>query len=231
MPGRARLILGATLLLSLPRPASAQELFDQGVFIIARGGAQTGQAEFAIRSAAGPEGRRGLLVVATTRTPAREVAFAQEISDLVPTTFQQTETVGGRVVRRVAASLSGRRFSARASSADRDMARELPVRSPFVILGDEDYTAYYFMPRPDSGVSGPLTVFRTRDLVALNAAVEGLGADTLTVGGRRLACRRYALHLPDENDRQFWVTDNGTLVQVAVPAAGLTATRAEAPSR
>lgn len=225
-------LLAAILLVPLgPRAAAAQDVYDRAVFVITRGGAETGRIEFAIREAAGRNGRRGLLVAATTRTPAHEVQYAQELTDLIPTSFQQTETVGNRVMRRVSATVIGVRFSARASTPDGDVSRELPVRGAFVILGDEDYTAYYFMPRPDSGQSIPFTVIRTRDVSAVPASIAGLGGDMVTVAGRAIRCQHFALTVTGEETREFWITEGGSLVQVGLPTSGLTARRAEAPGR
>jgi len=221
------LVLGSTA-----APLRAQEYLDRGAFVITRGGAETGRVEYAVTTTTGAQGRGGLLTVATTRTPAREVRYALETTpDLAPVSYQATETVGGRVVRRVSAQVNGLRFSARASTAEGDIARELPVRQPFVILGDDDYTAFYFLPRPEPGASRTVNVVRTADLSATTGTVSGGVEDTVTVGGRPIATRRYELRLADGDVRRFWMTPSGSLVQVAVPAVGILATRAEAPSR
>src|SRR3990167_647528 len=132
-----------------PAPGAAQELFDRGVFVITRSGAEVGREEFALRAATG-RGAAGLLAVATTRVDGREIQRALEVTrDYVPVSFQQTETSGGRVVARVSAQLSGIRLSARSSSPEGETAREFPVRPPVIILSDDAFSAFYFVPRPD----------------------------------------------------------------------------------
>lgn len=213
-------------------PLAAQEYMDRGAFVISRSGAEMGRVEYAVRMTAGQQGRPGLLTVATTRTPAHEVQYALETTaELVPITYQSTESAGGRVVRRVSAQVGGPRFSARASTPDGDVARELPVRMPFVILGDDDYTIYYFVPRPDPGQSRDVNVVRTRDLSPTTGTVAGGPTDTVLIAGRPVVARRFELRLADGDVRQFWMTPSGSLVQVAIPSAGLIATRAEAPNR
>ena len=220
-------LLGAALA-AAPTRASAQEFADRGVFVIERGSAETGRVEFAIRHTAG---KGGLLLVAATRTPAHDLDVALELSrDSVPISFQQTETVSGRVVRRVSATVSGRRFSALASSGESEVARELPVTAPLLILGDEDYAAFTLLPRPDSGASRTVTVIRTSDLTSRAATVDGGLADSVRIQGRELMCRRFALHFPDGEERRFWISPAGRLLRVVLPASGVSATRAEAPA-
>ena len=229
---RPALLLCAILLACPPHDVAAQEFVDRGVLVIERGNAETGRVEFAIRRTATRQGRGGFLLVSATRTPAHDVDVALEVSqDSVPVTFQQTETVGGRVVRRVSATLNGRRFSARASSSEAEVSRELPVEPPLLILGDEDFTSYAFLPAPDSGAARAVTVFRARDLVSIGALVEGAGVDVVRAFGRDLACRRFTLRFADGEQRQYWVASGGSLVRVAIPAAGLLATRTEPAGR
>lgn len=213
-------------------PLRAQEYLDRGAFVIARGGAETGRVEYAVRMTAGQAGRGAVQTVATTRTPAHEVQAALETTrEMSPVSYQSIESVGGRVVRRVSAQIAGARFSARASTSDGDIARELPVRLPFVILGEDDYTVYYFVPRPDPGATRAVHVVRTKDLVATTGTVTASGEDTVMVAGRPLAALRFELRLVDGDVRQFWITASGSLLQVAIPAAGIIATRAEVPGR
>ncbi|MFI5207116.1 MAG: hypothetical protein ACHQX4_03770, partial [Gemmatimonadales bacterium] len=194
-------LLGAALA-AAPTRAVAQEFADRGVFVIERGSAETGRVEFAVRRTAG---KGGLLLVAATRTPAHDLDVALELSrDSTPVSFQQTETVSGRVVRRISATVSGHRLSARASSAELEVARELPVGWPLLILGDEDYAAFAFLSRPDSGTTRTVTVIRTSDLTSRAALVDGGVADSVRIQGRELPCRRFALHFPDGEERRFW---------------------------
>lgn len=210
----------------------AQEYMDRSAFVLSRSGAEMGRVEYAVRTTTIQQGRPGLLAVATTRTPAHEIQYALETTaELTPVSYSSTESTGGRVVRRVSAQIQGSRFSARASTSDGDVARELPVRQPFAVLGDDDYTIYYFLPRPQPGETRTVNVVKTRDLTATTGTVTGGDVDTVSVAGRPVAARKYELKLADGEVRQFWMTSVGSLVQVAIPAAGIIATRAEAPTR
>jgi hypothetical protein len=230
MPVR-RLTAALTLALACAAPLGAQEFLDAGTFVVQRGGMEAGREEFAIRPTTGRQGGN-VLLVSTSRLPAREIQQALELaSDHTPVSFQQTETAGGRVVRRVSAQLAGIRFSARIVSNEGETAREFPVRSPVAILGEESYADFYFVPRPEAGSSRTVSVVRAQDVRPVTGSVANLGPDTVRVAGRQVAAQRFALRLADGDERQFWFTAAGDLLQVAVPGADLVATRAELPRR
>lgn len=211
---------------------AAQDFLDRGTFIIARGGSEVGREEFAIRTTVGRQGHSGVLAVSTVRYPGRELQHALELTaEHAPLSFQQTETAGGRVVRHLAAQLAGIRYSARLTSADGESAREFPVQAPVVVLGDDAFNEYYFVPRPADGGPRTVSVVRPGDARAVRAGVQAGGTDTVTVAGRALEARRYTLRLEDGEERHFWLTAAGDLLRVALPATGTVATRAEPPRR
>jgi hypothetical protein len=213
-------------------PLQAQEYLDRGTFVLHRGDAETGRIEFAVRATTGQRGEGGLLVIGTTRTPSREVQYILEVSrDQAPVSYQMTETSGGHVTRRMSALIAGPRFSARATTDAGEVSRELPVRSPLMILAAEDYTVFHFAPRPDVGESRPINIIRTETLAPTTGSVTGEADDSVRVGGRQVACRRYLLRLADGESRQFWITPMGSLLQVTAAAGGIIATRTEAPAR
>jgi hypothetical protein len=220
--------LVALLAVPAAAPAEAQELFDRGVFVITRAGAEVGREEFALRAATG-RGAAGLLAVSTTRVNGREIQRALEVTrEYVPVSFQQTETSGGRVVSRVTAQLSGIRVSARIASQDGETAREFPVRPPVIILSDDGYSAYYFVPRPDSGQERRVAVVDPGAARSESGTVDLIGPDSVTVAQQRVAARHFRLRIGSD-ERHFWFTASGDLLQVSQPARNVIATRAEAP--
>ena len=227
-----RLPLIAVTGLLLAGPLSAQEFLDRGTFVITRGGGEAGRIEFAVRATTGSTGNGGLLTIGTTRTPAHEVQYALETTrDLVPVSYQLTETTGGRVIRRLSAQIAGPRFSAHAITDAGESSRELPVRSPFVILGGEDYTSFLFLPRPDAGASRPIYAVKSETLTPVTGTVTGEGDDDVAIGAQHIACRRYSLRLSDGETSQFWITPTGSLVQITMPNGSLSVTRTQAPTR
>lgn len=214
------------------RPALAQDFLDRGTFVIVRNGIEIGREEFAIRPTVSQRGHNGVLSVSTVRFRDREVQHALELSaEQVPISFQETATQGGQVVVRYTAQLSGARFSARLSSHDGESAREFPVQPPVVILGTDAYCEFYFVPRSSAGTPRTVSVIRPSDIHAVTGTVEALGSETVMIGDRPVAADRFVLHLPDGDERQFWITPNGDLLRIALPGANLVATRAELPRR
>ncbi|HWO89232.1 MAG TPA: DUF6134 family protein [Gemmatimonadales bacterium] len=205
----------------------AQEVYDAGVFLVRRGGAEAGREEYTIR-ATSTRGGRGILAVSRSRVAGRALDVALELTgDQQPVSFTQTEVQGGTVVGRYSAQIAGIRFSARISSQSGESSREFPVRAPLLVLGDDTYVPFYFAPRTEPGTPRAVSVVRPQDARAASATVESLGSDTVTVGGRQLAAEHFVLRIADGDERHFWFTANGDLVRVAVPATQTVATRAE----
>lgn len=221
-------LLACFLAAALAPRLAAQDTYDRGVFVVTRDGEEVGREEFAI-TASTTHGAPGFLAVTTYRADGREVQRALEVSsDYVPTSYQETETAGGRVVSRVSAELSGARFSARVASQSGETAREFPVRPPVAIVPPDAVCLFYFLPRPDSGTRA-LTVVTPRDPRARDATVAALGPDSVTIAGRKVDTRRFALRI-GADERDFWFTPAGDLVQVSEPARGLLSIRTDLPS-
>lgn len=221
--------LVAFLCVCAPVRLCAQAFLDRGTFIVLRGGAETAREEFAIRAA---PGRGGYLAVSTTRGGGREIQHALELArDHTPVSFQQTESTGGQVVRRVSAQVAGTRVSARVASTEGETVREFPVRAPVVILGDEQASVFYFVPRDGNDSARTVQIIRASALRPVTATVEAAGDDTVTVAGQTLAARRFVVRIGDGDERRFWVSRAGDLLRVAHIGSATVATRAELPSR
>lgn len=231
------------LTLALASPAglgatrvSAQDFLDRGTFVIVQNGSEIAREEFAIRPTVDRRGQSGVLAVSTVRFRNREVQHALELAaDQTPQSFQETTTEGGRVVARYSAQVSGGRFSARIASHEGESAREFPVRPPIIVLGNNAYNEFYFVPRPAAppatAPARAVSVVRPSDTHAVAATVEAQGTDTITIGDRAYPVGRYVLRLADGDERRFWMTPNGDLLRVAIPSQGIVATRIEQPPR
>jgi hypothetical protein len=205
----------------------AQEFLDAGAFVVQAGGTEAGREEFAIR----PQGT-GLLLVSTTRLPGREIQQALELTRThAPVSFSLTESAGGRVVRRVTLQVAGPRVAARLYSADGEAAREFPARGPVAVLGDGAFAAFYFVPRAEPGAPRRCAVVRSTDVRLTPATVTNEGDDTVLVQARRVPATRYLLRTDDGDERRFWFSADGDLLQVAELSRGLVATRAESARR
>jgi hypothetical protein len=225
LPWLAAALIGAT---AAARP---QGFLDQGIFVIARAGTAIGREEFAVRPVAGGRGEGGVLAVATVRYQGRELRAALELTaDHVPVSYQLDVTAAGRLVQRLSGQFGRGRFAVRIVAPSGEVAREFPVPASAVVLDDDVFDQYYFVPRAN-GAPERISVVRPRQTSLVSAEVSSLGRDTVVVGGRAVAAEHYAVVLPGEDRREFWFSPSGDLLKVALPGTGITATRLSLPGR
>jgi hypothetical protein len=226
-------VLLGTALLGAPAaapPHPDQGFLDQGVLLIARNGDEIGREEFAIRAAAGRGGGGGVLAVATVHYRDRELRAALELTgDHTPVSYQLDVMSAGRLVQRLTGQFGRGRFSVRIVTPSGEVAREFPVPPGVVVLDDDVFDQYYFVPRA-KGAPEPLSVVRPRRTSVVAAAVRSLGPDTVVVGGHGVAAEHYAITLPGGDRREFWFSPSGDLLKAALPGSAITATRLSLPS-
>jgi hypothetical protein len=228
---RAALALAALAAL-LPAGAAGQGLLDQGVFMISRDGAEIGREEFAIQATAGRQGRPGVLALSTDHYRERDVRAALELTnDHVPVSYQVDVAVAGRVTERLSGQLARGRFAVRLVTQTGEVVREFPVPAGTVVLDDDGFDQFYFLPRPAGDVAQSVSILRPRDRLVVTGEVRTLGTDTVTVGARGVLASHYGLTLPGGDSRDFWFSASGSLLKVAVRAHGIVALRSSLPVR
>jgi hypothetical protein len=206
-----------------------QAFLDQGTFVIAREGDEIGREEFAIRPVAGSAD--GFLAVATVRYQGRELKAALELgAGRAPASYQLDVTTGGRVTERLTGQFGPGRFAVRIATPAREVAREFPVPPSAVVLDDDIFDQYYFIPH-GAGAPPSVAVVRPRETRLVTARVSDLGSDTVVVAGRRAPADHLAVTLPPDDRREVWFSPAGTLLKVALPTSGITATRLTLPPR
>ena len=214
-----------------PRVARAQELLDQGIFLIAHEDVEVGREEFAIQATPGRQGRPGIRAVATDHYQGREVRVALDLTnEHVPVSYQADVSVGGRISDRLSGQAGRGRFAVRMVSQTGELVREFAVPPGAVVLDDDGFDQFYFMPRPD-GDPRQVTLLRPRQARVVTGEVRGAGDDTLLVGGHAALARRYVLTLAGGETREFWFSPAGSLLKVAYPAKSISATRLSLPPR
>jgi len=232
---RARLALAASAALAAalaPARARAQEVLDQGIFLITREGVEIGREEFAIRATPGRQGRPGVLAVATDHYQGREVRAALELTnDHVPVSYQVDVSVGGRLAERLSSQAGRGRFAVRVVTAAGEVVREFPVPAGAVVLDDDGFDQFYFVPRPDGDAPRAVSLLRPRETSVIAGEVRGAGDDTVIVGGHPTIARHFVLTLAGGPTREFWFSPAGSLLKVANPARSIAATRLSLPPR
>lgn len=218
-------LLGAALLGTPPAVRPPQEFLNQGVLLIARDGIEIGREEFAVRTTAGRRGEGGVLAVATVRYRDRELKAALELTgDHTPVSYQLDVTSAGRLAQRLTGQFGRGRFSVRIVTPGGEVAREFPVPPGTVVLDDDIFYQYYFVPRP-KGAPEQVSVVRPRQTSVVTGEVRSLGLDTVAVGGRGVTAEHYALDLPGGDRREVWFSAAGDLLKAAIPSSAIIATR------
>jgi hypothetical protein len=231
---RAALLVAAVAAVTLaaPRVAHPQDVLDQGTFVIQRDGAEIGREEFAIRATPGRQGRPGVLAVATDRYKDREARSALELTnDHIPVSYQVDVTVGGRVSERLSGQLGRGRFAVQVATQAGEVVREFPIHPGVVVLDDDGFDQFYFLPRPVGDATQSVSVLRPRETRVIQGEVRAMGPDTVMIGTRGVAAEHYALTLPGGDAREFWFSFSGSLLKIAVPARSIVAIRFSLPPR
>lgn len=210
----------------------AQGFLDQGVFVITSDGNEIGREDFAIRSTPGRQGLGGVQAVATVRYRDRDYRAALELTrDRVPVSYQGDATSAGRVSERLIGQCGRGRCAVRVVTQGGEVAREFPVPPQFVILDDDTFDQFSFLPRATGAAPRQITVVRPRQTGVAAGEIRDLGPDSVAIGERSVAAEHYALTLPGSNVREFWLSASGDLLKVFIPGSGITATRSSLPTR
>ena len=226
-----RFVLAALALLAAA-PAAAQEFLDHGVFVISREGTEIGREEFAISATPGRQGRPGVLAVATDHYRDREARAALELTNAhVPVTYQVDVYAAGHLTDRLSGQLARGRFALRLVAPAGEVVREFPVPADVVVLDDDGFVQFYFLPRPAGDSTEPVHVLRPRQKAVVAGEVRAEGADTVTVGSAAVSALRYALDLAGGERWEFWFSPSGSLLKVTLPARGIAAVRFSLPTR
>jgi hypothetical protein len=110
-----------------------------------------------------------------------------------------------------------------------EVVREFAMPAGAVVLDDDGFDQFYFLPRPDGDASRPVSLLRPRQTRIVSGEVRGGGDDTVVVGGHATLARRYVLTFAGGETREFWFSPSGSLLKVANPSKSMTATRLSLP--
>jgi hypothetical protein len=218
------------LLLSAPAASVAAQVrvLDEGSFTIFRGDTRVGREDFSIRATAdatGPLAAQGTVAIDTRRL---QPALAVTASG-VPVSYQLEIREGRDVTARWALQIAGGRAVSRQRSASGEASTEFPAPVAAVLFDDQVAHHAWFVLRRST--AGRVPVLRPRDGVAGALLVSGGTADTVVIGGRPSAARRFVL-TPDWDlpPRDVWVDAAGRVLQVRLGPQGLRYVRDEGPA-
>ncbi|MSR05838.1 MAG: hypothetical protein EXR93_02020 [Gemmatimonadetes bacterium] len=194
---------------------------DAGTFTVTVNGTGAWREEFIVREGRAPN-RDGFTVdvrlFAGRGISPAALASIEWGPDSQPTAAEIVDAGGGR---RTFVQLSKRRISVRGAVPGGESLREYPGAEP-LLLADDSLVTWFAMP-PRSGTS-QVTVFRPRAerRETLELVDRGVDATSLGVHGATL---RHVVLAPGTDETHLWFDNQGRLMKVERPAAGLLAIR------
>jgi hypothetical protein len=221
-------------LLCAPVAVTAQvTTADEGTFTVTREGTRIGREEFRImkQPVAGSVEyvARGLGAYGDRRI----TAALQTDATGSPLRYQVDIKTGPEVESRLTAQIVHGRLSTQVRTARGEAASEFSTGDGTVLVDDEIYHQYYFLPL--SGRLGSATADMSVLVPRRNAQgavrVSRSGADPVSIGGQTIAATRYVLSSPGVPERQVWLDAGGRVLKVTVPSQGIVALRDDPPSR
>jgi hypothetical protein len=214
---------------ALSVPASAQTVrLDEGTFRIMVAGREVGTETFSLRqNGSGADAvviAQGKVILDSNETTAnvqlagtglRVVAYDVELS--------------GADARRIRASVTGSRASARTMSSAGETMREYLVSDGAVLL-DDGVAHHYFMigRRAEAGATS-VAILVPRESRQVQATLSAPASDPVTIGGSTVAARRIVVQPAGGDERRVWLDAEGRVLRVEIPARRYVAVRSALP--
>ena len=220
-------IAGIALLVPVALQAQTSTL-DEGAFRLMVDGREIGTETFSIRQSGSGDRAvviaQGRVVLDSNETTAnvqlagtglRLVAYDVELS--------------GEDARRIRASVSGSRASARTLSAAGETMKEYLVSDGAVLLDDGVAHHYYMIAkRVDAGAtSTPILI--PRESRQVQATITAAGEESVSAGGGTVTARRIVVQPQGGDSRTVWVDAQSRVLRVEIPARNYVAVRTALP--
>jgi hypothetical protein len=218
----------------LPAAVTAQVVTaDEGSFTITREGGRVGREEFRIVRQPVAGGTEFVARGVGAYGDRRITAALQTDASGAPLRYQVDVRNGTQTESRLTGQIVNGRFSAQIRTARGEAASEYATGDGAVLVDDEIYHHYFFLPLGGrvGGATAEVPVLAPRRNAQGAMRVSRAGGDAVTVGGQSLAATKYVLTGPGTPERTVWLDAGGRVLKVAVPSLGLVATRDDPPRR
>lgn len=225
--------LAPLVLLSLvPRSHLAAQvtLVDEGTFSLFVGDVRVGREDFSIRAAPGPGGSAYVVQGNVTMGDERITVALNADSAGHPLRFQLEALVQDRTVETISGESRRGLWMGRALRDRGESAREFRLPSDAIAAVDGVIHHLWFVVRQGAGRT--VTLLLPRNLSLREVALEDAGADSVALGLRAFAARRWVIRPVDELAPvvEVWTDPLGRLLQVRIPSRDLEARRDEPPA-
>jgi hypothetical protein len=230
-PFHARQLLAA-LFLALPiaTPAARAQtsaVVDEGTFLVSRGGTAIGRESFRIVRSPGAGGQVFLATGQSSIYGDRIVTRLGTDSTGLPVSYEADISARGERVNRLQGRGRPGRFSVLAQVKGRESARDYLLSNGALLIDQDVFHHYYFVPRLASHANVIAIIPRGNQQVTY--ALADRGAENLSLGGRTVQVRHYALASPSGGTQDVWIDSSGRVLKVSISERGLVALRDELP--
>jgi hypothetical protein len=224
-----RALLGMAVAVGLAVPASAQTVrLDEGTFRILVNGREVGTETFSLRqNGTGADAvviAQGKVILDSNETTAnvqlagiglRVVAYDVELS--------------GADARRIRASVTGSRASARTLSSAGETMKEYLVSEGAVLLDDGVAHHYYMIGRRADAGATRVAILVPRESRQIQATLTVPVAESVSIAGSSVPARRIVVQPNGGDARSVWVDGDGRVLRVEIPARNYVAVRSALP--
>ncbi|MFN8573378.1 MAG: hypothetical protein U0132_15100 [Gemmatimonadaceae bacterium] len=208
--------------------AQSAKTIDQGSFTITTNGQRTGREDFSI--AATPTGKgTEYIAKATIVLGDRRLAPAMQAdSSGVPMTYQVQTKNSSASQEWWSGTITRGRVDARMRTARGEARKEYIVADGAIILDDDVFHQYYFVPQHSKQASVAVVIPRRNAQLTLK--ITAGGPDRVTIAGKELEASHIVLTEPGGDQRDLWVDAAGRVLKVAIPSRGILALRDDPPA-
>jgi hypothetical protein len=205
----------------------ASAVVDQATFMITRKGAPVGRESFSIIRAPGAGGQVFRASASSALGDDRVSTTLATDSTGTPVSYDVTLSQRGEVLLRLRGSGRPDRFSVVVQSKGGEAAKEYQVRPGTILLDEDLFHQFWFVPR--AGNDTLVTIISPRTLRREAVRIENMGVEALAIGGEDITARRLALVDSSGSRREVWFDQRGRLLKVSIPDKGLVALRDDPP--
>ena len=224
-----RTLWGVMALACLAAPAAGQTVrLDEGTFRILVDGREVGTETFSLRqNGTGSDA----VVIAQGRVvlDSRETTANVQLAGTGLRLVAYDVELSGEDARRIRASVSGSRASARTLSAAGETMKEYLVSDGAVLLDDGVAHHYYMIAkRADAGArSTPILI--PRESRQMPATITLAGEESVSAGGSTVTARKIVVQPEGGDARTVWVDSQSRVLRVEIPARNYVAVRTALP--
>ncbi len=206
-----------------PALRAQEQLLDEGTLLVTKDGLTLGRESFRIVRAAGTAGQ---VYRATGQLSMgdRRVTTSLGVDSLgSPVLYDAEVRVNGTLDTHLHGTGRPERFSTIMRTRHGESARDYVLQANALVLDREMFHQYYFVAlppdRPSFSVVEPLSGTQA------TFRFEARGQESIRVGRTTVQARHVSLVGSDGATRDVWVAQDGRLLRVSIPAAGLIAQR------